>query len=257
MFKIEHIGNIYVTPTFSEAELNFYNCFLKSAHFYNPSDDNLGLYELSCNNHFVFDSSINASRINSFDPTDSDNIFPFFNSFISFTEKSLKFEDHILSLKNNDEFQSYLQLLAYSLIFHYRHFFNHQAYIHTIVPGKYSFLKPHEINGTLYFKLSSYADFYKVVIQNSSFSFFKGSYHTSINGKNFIISQKNDYDFISKKKLLSFYDKLSLIDIKNNAIFEDGTIINYEDHEFVKKLLSFKKLDNKLVFKNTEKVKKI
>jgi hypothetical protein len=217
----------------------------------------LGLYELSCHDNFVFDSLIENSRKNSFDFNDTHDIFPFFNSFISFTEKSLKFDENIMSLKTNDDFKLFLQLFAQSLIFHYRHFFSKQAYIHVIAPGKFTFLNSHDINGTLYFKLSSYADFYKVVIQNSSFSFYKGTYHTSINGKNLIISQKNDYDFVTQKKLQSFYDKLSLIDIKNNAIFEDGTIINYEDHEFVKKLLSFKKLENKLVFKNTEKVKKI
>lgn len=257
MFKIEHIGNIYVSPTFSDKELDFYHCFHKSVHFYNPSDESLGLYELSCQDNFVFDNLLNTSRINSFEPNDDYNIFPFFNSFISFSEKSLKFEENIPTIKNDDEFQNYLHLLAHSLIFHYNHFFDKQAYVHIISPGKFSFLKPHEIYGTLYFKLPSYANFYKIVINNSSFYFFKGIYHTSINGKKFIISEKQNYDFISNKKLQSFYDKLSLIDIKNNAIFEDGTEIFYHDHEIVKKLLNFKKLDNKFLSKDKDKVKKI
>ena len=82
MLKIEHIGNIYVTSTFNQEELNFYNCFYKSSHFYNSSDNNLGLYELSCHDNFVFDSLIENSRKNSFDFNDTHDIFPFFNSFI-------------------------------------------------------------------------------------------------------------------------------------------------------------------------------
>ena len=123
MLKIEHIGNIYVTSTFNQEELNFYNCFYKSSHFYNSSDNNLGLYELSCHDNFVFDSLIENSRKNSFDFNDTHDIFPFFNSFISFTEKSLKFNENIMSLKTNDDFKLFLQLFAQSLIFHYRHFF--------------------------------------------------------------------------------------------------------------------------------------
>lgn len=257
MFKIEYIGNIYVTPTFNEQELRFFDCFHKSSHHYDSSSSNLGLYDLSDNNDFIFNNEINSSRIQSINPDENENIFPFFKSFISFTEKSLKFDEKFLSIKSPDEFNLFIDLLAQSFLFHFNHFFSKDAYSKIIDSKKFHFLQSHDINGTLYFKLSNYGSFHKVLIKNSSFQFFNGSYNISINGKNFIISTEQQYDFITNKKLSSAYDKLTLIDIKNNAIFENGTEIFYDDHDIVKKLLNFKRLDNKFLSKDKEKLKKI
>ena len=87
---------------------------------------------------------------------------------------------------------------------------------------------------------------------------FKGFYPAQLRGKDYRISSSYSYDRDIKKQLDSYYNKLSIIDIKNNAIFEqDSTTFDYIISTELNKLLNYHNLTAKLPLKNKDKIHKI
>lgn len=262
--KIDFLGNFYLQPFLNETELNFFKVFTSGIHFNNSDSPFMGLYDLSISEEnlklksFIFNKDFDLKRNVEIDSNAIQNssLFPFLKSPVYFTEKAIKFD--LTKIKNTEEFIFYIQLISQSIGFYFQHFFQEKSYANILDKDFFSFLEKHTLTGSLYFKLSEFGEIYRLTGSNDNFSLFKGVYPAQIRGKNYQISSGNSYDRDTKKQLESFYNKLSIVDIKQNAIFEqDSTSFSYSISEEVQKLLNYHSLTSKLPSKIRNKINKI
>lgn len=263
--KIDSLGNIYIQSLLNELELSYLNAFSNSVHFDNPSNELLGLYDISVlqkdieNMNFVFDPGVDLRRsleTNYDKETFSSVFFPFFKSPLSFTEKSIKF--FTPEIKNSEEFLFFINHIAQSLMFYFNHFFSQNCYSKILNKQFFEFFSTHSISGNIYFKLSEYGHIYRLTCYNNHVSLYCGFYPTSVHGKPYKINSKESYDVFTKKKLESIYNKISIIEIKNNAIFEEmDTIFSFQHSETLEKMIQFHTLNSKFQVKSKNKINKI
>lgn len=264
ILKIDFIGNIYIQESLQPLELQYLQTFCSSVHYLNPDNHLLGLYDLSVsydnllNKNFVFDEQINLERSILHNPDNTDNhLFPFYKPNLSFTEKSIKFS--FIDIKNKEDFLYFLEYLAQSIVFFYSHFLSNNSYCKIFNKQFFNFFNVHNLHGNVYFKLSDYGSMFRLTCLDDKITLYKGCYCVNIKGKSYTIKHDTHYHSIDvQKQLLSIYDKLSMIDIKNNALFEDeGTLFSYTTSETFNKLLQFHILNNKLEHKTKDKIHKI
>ena len=261
--KIEFLGNFYLQPYLTSLELNFLTVFCSSVHIENTNDRFLGLYDMSVTkknlqeNIFVFDKDLDLKRnLEAHDEKQNSDLFPFLKSPVNFTEKSIKFE--LIDIKTTEEFIFFMQLISQSILFYYKHFFQNNCFSKVLDKEFFSFFNQHNFSGNLYFKLSEFGEIYRLTGSNEKISLFKGFYPAQIRGKNYRISSSHNYDRDTKKQLESYYNKLSIIDIKNNAIFDqDSTAFDYIISTELSKLLNYHTLTARLPLKNKDKINKI
>ena len=267
MIKVETIGNIYFSNNISDLELNYLDLYSKSYHFENNDIDNFGLFWVACSEEnrlkyqFIFDEDINKKQFESKNINNSlqdDSIFPFFKSSISFTKKAIKF--NLDKVKDESSFIFNIAYLSKCIKFYYHYFLAENCIAKSLDPEFFSFLSNISLIGNVYFKLPTYGLMFKLSVNNDQITLHKGKYLVKIKEQEFCINSElhiNNQDI--QKKLKSIYDKLSIIDIKNNAIFndDDTTVFDFEIPSKISKLLNYEHLKNKLSAKNKEKVHKI
>lgn len=261
--KIEFIGNIYLQPFLNQQELNYLNSFSSGVHFDNSLSPFFGLYDISVSennllaNNFIFDKSIDLERSKNLNPNlvNLSVLFPFFKSSINFTEKSIKF--NLTNLKNKEEFIYFLEDISQSIFFYYNHFLKSDCHSKILDTKFFHFFNSHNILGNLYFKLSEFGEMYRFTCSNEKIFISKGKYPIQIKGKNYLIDSNELYDIPTNRQLQSLYNKLSVVDIKNNAIFEEYTVFTYTHSEELNKLLHFHTLSFKFPYKAKNKINKI
>lgn len=263
--KIDSLGNIYIQSPLNNLELSYLQAFSSSVHYDNNEHEFLGLYDISVlehhmlNKQFIFDLTLDSQRSlhSNFDKEAVESVFfPFFKSPLNFTEKAIKF--NFPDIKNVEEFLFFIQHISQSLLFYFKHFFSINAYCQQLDKDFFDFFSMHSISGNVYFKLSAYGHIYRLTCGNDHIALFKGYYPTAIRGKNYHIHNDKIYDISIKKQLESVYNKLSTIDIKNNALFEEeGTIFSFQHSDTLDKLLQFHQLNSKLQAKSKNKISKI
>lgn len=263
--KIDSLGNIYIQSPLNALELSYLQAFSSSVHYDDNGHEFLGLYDISVLEHhifdkqFIFDSTLDSQRsLNSpFDKETFESVFfPFFKSPFTFTEKAIKF--NFPDIKNVDEFLFFIQHISQSLLFYFQHFFAKNSYSKQLDKDFFDFFSMHSISGNVYFKLAEYGHIYRLTCGNDHIGLFKGYYPTAIRGKDYQINTDKIYEISIKKQLESVYNKLSTIDIKNNALFEEeGTIFSFPSSDTLDKLIQFHHLNYKLQSKSKNKINKI
>lgn len=258
--KIDFLGNFYLQPFLTAQELNYLNAFCSSIHFDNNGSPLLGLYNISISNEdllnkcFHFNQQINIDR-SSFINTNSSQpsvLFPFLNSPIHFTEKAIKFS--FIDIKNTADFIYFIEYISTSILFYYQHFFKQNSYCHILNKDFFNFFQLHNFSGNIYFKLADFGHIYRLTGCNDKITLFKGKYNLQTKGKDYLISSDISYDKVTQRQLNSLYSKISIIDIKNNALFdEEGTIFSFMISEELQKMLQFYSLDSKLISLPTHK----
>jgi hypothetical protein len=265
ILKIDSVGNIYIQSPLNKMELSYLQVFSNSVHYDNAGDSLLGLYEVSVLNEdilkkqFSFDSNLDLKRSldSNYDKENFKSVFfPFFKSPVSFTEKSIKI--NFCDIKNPDDFLFFIETIAQSLLFYFHHFFSQNSYSKILNKDFFDFFSKHSILGNVYFKLSDYGHMYRLTCSNEHIALFKGVYPVSIKGKYHKINVEESYDIYIKKQLESIYSKLSVIDIKNNCIFEEGgTSFSFTNSDTLNKLIQFHLLHSKFQEKLKNKINKI
>lgn len=262
MLKIKFLGNIYLQPLLNLEELSYLTAFSLSSHFENKSSSLLGLYDISVspdnllNKVFNFNEKIDSQRIISSQDVSikTGSLFPFLKSPINFTEKSLKFS--LIDFKNKKNFLDFIQYISYSILFYQQHFFQKNCYAKSLDKKYFDFFYEHDFLGNLYFKLSDFGEIYRLTVNKEKISLFQGTYPVEIGKKNYLISSAFEYDIKIKRQLDYIYNNLSIIDIKNNSLFEKEEIVfSYTISEELEKILQFNYLSNKLHSKNNIKDK--
>lgn len=263
--KIDLIGNIYIQESLNKLELDYLTSFCSSVHYINKNSEALGLYDTSINKdnllikNFIFDEQLNLERSILHNPEESSQLelFPFYKPNITFTEKSIKLS--FIDIKNKEDFLYFIEYLSHNILFFYNHFFSNNAYCKIFDKEFFDFFNQHSLHGHVYFKLSNYGLIFRLSCIDGQITLQQGYYPTIIKGSTYQIHENNIHNGINiQKQLESVYNKLSIIEIKNNALFEEeGILFSFNSSDTFNKLLQFYKLNHKLEHKTKDKIHKI